>query len=74
MIFNRKVEVIKIIFIKHIEALMASKTRATEIKRIRRDQRMGSQRKAALERNGTTLPAAVLFGDVKPAPSAKASQ
>lgn len=44
---------------------MASKTKATEMKRTRRDKRMGSQRKASLERKGTTPPAAVLFGDVK---------
>lgn len=46
-------------------ANMASKTKATEMKRTRRDKRMGSQRKAALERKGTTPPAAVLFGDQK---------
>jgi hypothetical protein len=44
---------------------MASKTKATKIKRIRRNQRKGAQRKSALQRNGTTLPAAVLFGDVQ---------
>jgi len=44
---------------------MASKTKATRIKRIRRDKRKGAQRKSALQRKGTTLPAAVLFGDVK---------
>jgi hypothetical protein len=44
---------------------MASKTKATEMKRTRRNQRMGAQRKAALERKGTTPPAAVLFGDKK---------
>jgi hypothetical protein len=42
---------------------MASKTKATKIKRIRRDKRKGAKRKAALSKNGTTLPAAVLFGD-----------
>lgn len=44
---------------------MASKTKATEMKRTRRNQRMGSKRKSALEKNGTTPSAAVLFGDVK---------
>ena len=44
---------------------MASKTRATEIKRIRRDKRMGSKRKSQLEIKGSTKSAAVLFGDAK---------
>lgn len=45
---------------------MASKTRATELKRIRRDKRMGRDRKNSLENQGSTKSAAVLFGDVAP--------
>lgn len=42
---------------------MASKTKATEMKRTRRNKRMGQARKASLEKKGTTPTAAVLFGD-----------
>ncbi len=42
---------------------MASKTRATELKRIRRDNRMGTKRKAAARTQGTTKSAKVLFKD-----------
>lgn len=44
---------------------MASKTKATEMKRTRRNQRMGRKRKSNLENHGTTKSAAVLFGDKK---------
>lgn len=44
---------------------MASKTRATELKRIRRDKRMGTTRKAKNRNQGTTKSASVLFGDEK---------
>jgi hypothetical protein len=43
---------------------MASKTKKTELKRTRRDARMGTGRKAALRTNGSTKSASVLFGDV----------
>jgi hypothetical protein len=46
---------------------MASKTKATRIKRIRRDKRRGVERKSRLRRKGTTPPAAVLFGDAQEA-------
>lgn len=42
---------------------MASKTRATELKRIRRDKRMGRKRKNAAENHGTSKSAKELFGD-----------
>jgi hypothetical protein len=42
---------------------MASKTRATELKRIARDKRMGTRRKAALRNQGSTKSQAALFGD-----------
>lgn len=42
---------------------MASKTRATELKRIRRDKRMGRKRKNANENRGTSKSPKVLFGD-----------
>lgn len=42
---------------------MASKTRATELKRLRRDKGMGRKRKNALSNLGSTPSAAVLFGD-----------
>lgn len=44
---------------------MASKTRATELKRIRRDKRNGRKRKNALENHGSTKKSAELFGDAK---------
>lgn len=42
---------------------MASKTRRTELKRIRRDKGQNRKRKNALENHGTTKSAAELFGD-----------
>jgi hypothetical protein len=42
---------------------MASKTRATEIKRIARDKRMGKKRKAKLRNQGSTLKEKDLFQD-----------
>ena len=44
---------------------MASKTRATELKRIRRNSGMGKRRKAKANAKGTTLSKAKLFGDEK---------
>lgn len=44
---------------------MASKTKATELKRHRRDKRMGAKRKAQNRNQGTTKSAAKLFGDEK---------
>jgi hypothetical protein len=44
---------------------MASKTRATELKRLRRDKRMGTGRKAKNRNHGTTKSASELFGDEK---------
>lgn len=44
---------------------MASKTKATEMKRLRRNKRMGAKRKSELERKGTTPSSAALFGDAK---------
>lgn len=45
---------------------MASKTAATEMKRLKRDKSMGRDRKNNLKNHGSTKSAAVLFGD-KPA-------
>lgn len=42
---------------------MASKTAATEMKRTRRDKRMGQKRKAADRNHGTTKSQKELFGD-----------
>lgn len=42
---------------------MASKTRATELKRNRRDSRGGKRRKAKQNSKGTTKSKAQLFGD-----------
>lgn len=42
---------------------MASKTKRTELKRTRRDARMGKKRKAANRNKGTTKSAKELFGD-----------
>jgi hypothetical protein len=42
---------------------MASKTRATELKRIRRDKRMGTKRKAAERTQGSTKSPKALFKD-----------
>lgn len=42
---------------------MASKTRATELKRIRRDKRQGRIRKNSLENKGSTRSPRELFGD-----------
>lgn len=42
---------------------MASKTKRTELKRTRRDARMGASRKAKLRNQGSTKSASVLFGD-----------
>lgn len=42
---------------------MASKTRATELKRQRRDTRGGKKRKTANRNKGTTPTKAQLFGD-----------
>jgi hypothetical protein len=42
---------------------MASKTKRTELKRTRRDKRMGAKRKAALKNNGSTKSAKELFKD-----------
>lgn len=42
---------------------MASKTRATELKRLRRDAAGGKKRKAANRNKGTTPTKAKLFGD-----------
>jgi hypothetical protein len=42
---------------------MASKTAATEKKRLLRNKSMGRDRKNSNENYGTTLRAAVLFGD-----------
>ncbi len=42
---------------------MASKTKATEFKRKRRDKGMGKKRKSALRTKGTTRTAKELFGD-----------
>ncbi|GEM_PF-1773615 len=44
---------------------MASKTKATESKRQRRDKGMGKSRKAKERRLGTTRTASELFGDTK---------
>lgn len=44
---------------------MASKTSATEMKRTRRNKRMGAKRKAENRNKGTTKSASVLFGDKK---------
>lgn len=44
---------------------MASKTKATEMKRTRRNARMGAKRKAKNRNQGTTKSASVLFGDKK---------
>lgn len=46
---------------------MASKTAATEKKRLLRNKSMGSARKNRNENYGTTKRAAVLFGDEAPA-------
>ncbi|MBX3019923.1 MAG: hypothetical protein KF767_18695 [Bdellovibrionaceae bacterium] len=45
---------------------MASKTAATEMKRLMRNNSMGRKRKNANENHGTTKSAAVLFGDEAP--------
>lgn len=42
---------------------MASKTRATELKRMRRDAGQGRKRKAKSRNHGTTPSQAKLFGD-----------
>lgn len=42
---------------------MASKTRATELKRIRRDKNMGKKRKSAARTKGSTKSAKTLFKD-----------
>lgn len=42
---------------------MASKTFATELKRKKRDARMGRKRKASLRANGSTKTPEALFGD-----------
>ncbi len=42
---------------------MASKTRATELKRQRRDKNMGKKRKSASRTQGSTKSASVLFKD-----------
>lgn len=42
---------------------MASKTKRTEMKRTRRDARMGTKRKAALRTKGSTKSPKELFGD-----------
>lgn len=42
---------------------MASKTKATELKRNRRDKRMGRKRKNAAANRGTTKSPRALFGD-----------
>ncbi len=44
---------------------MASKTKATELKRNRRNKRMGAKRKAKNRNQGTTKSATALFGDKK---------
>lgn len=50
---------------------MASKTQATEKRRLLRNKGMGRTRKNANKNNGTTKSAAVLFGDEKIAKKAK---
>lgn len=45
---------------------MASKTAATEKKRLMRNKSMGRDRKNRNENHGTTLRASVLFGDEAP--------
>lgn len=42
---------------------MASKTKATELKRMKRNSGMGKKRKAKLRNKGTTQSAKSLFGD-----------
>lgn len=42
---------------------MASKTRATELKRQKRDKGMGKERKAKLRNHGSTKSPKELFGD-----------
>lgn len=44
---------------------MASKTHATELKRLNRNKRMGKDRKAQLRNQGSTKSQAALFGDEK---------
>ena len=44
---------------------MASKTKKLESIRERKVAARGTKRKAALRKNGTTLPQAKLFGDAK---------
>ncbi len=42
---------------------MASKTKATELKRVRKTQNQGKKRKAGLRTNGSTKSPKVLFKD-----------
>lgn len=42
---------------------MASKTKATELKRVRRDKNMGKKRKSASRTKGSTKSPKVLFKD-----------
>ncbi len=44
---------------------MASKTKATELKRLKRNKGMGKTRKAKLRNQGSTKSPAVLFQDEK---------
>jgi len=49
---------------------MASETKKTTTRRIRRTRSLGKSRKRALDRNGTTKNEEQLFGNVlKPSPS-----
>lgn len=49
---------------------MASKTSATEMRRLKRNKGMGRDRKNNLKNHGSTKSAAVLFGDTPASPKA----